>query len=81
MTSQDLAQDRPRAGESRWPMALAVLAAAGLRAALPSQRRDGDARWAFAAVVAVLLGVLITGLLPSLVHQRHGVQPDGRIGH
>jgi hypothetical protein len=42
-------------------MALAVMAAAGLRAALPSQLRDGDARWAFAAVVAVLLGVLILG--------------------
>jgi hypothetical protein len=42
-------------------MALAVMAAAGLRAALPSQLRDGDARWAFAAVVAVLLGVLIIG--------------------
>jgi hypothetical protein len=42
-------------------MALAVMAAAGLRAALPSQLRDGDARWAFAAFVAVLLGVLIIG--------------------
>jgi hypothetical protein len=42
-------------------MALAVMAAAGLRAALPSQLRNGDARWAFAAVVAVLLGVLIIG--------------------
>jgi hypothetical protein len=42
-------------------MALAVMAAAGLRAALPSQLRDGDARWAFAALLAVLLGVLIIG--------------------
>jgi hypothetical protein len=42
-------------------MALAVMAAAGLRAVLPAQLRDGDARWAFAAVVAVLLGVLIIG--------------------
>jgi hypothetical protein len=42
-------------------MALAVMAAAGLRAVLPSQLRDGDARWAFAAIVAVLLGVLVIG--------------------
>jgi hypothetical protein len=42
-------------------MALAVMAAAGLRAALPSQLRDGDARWAFAAILTVLLGVLIIG--------------------
>lgn len=42
-------------------MALAVMAAAGLRAVLPAQLRDGDTRWAFAAVVAVLLGVLIIG--------------------
>jgi hypothetical protein len=32
-------------------MALAVLAAGGLRATLPSQLRNGDARWAFIAVV------------------------------
>ena len=51
----------PRVGESRWPMALAVLAAGGLRVALPSQLRNGDARWAFIAVVVVLLGVLIIG--------------------
>jgi hypothetical protein len=65
MTGQDPpappAADRPRTGESRWPMALAVLAAGGLRAALPSQLRDGDARWAFIAVLVVLLGVLIIG--------------------
>jgi hypothetical protein len=42
-------------------MALAVLAAGGLRAALPSQLRDGDARWAFIVVIVVLLGVLIIG--------------------
>ena len=42
-------------------MALAVLAAGGLRAALPSQLRNGDARWVFIAVVIVLLGVLIVG--------------------
>ena len=42
-------------------MALAVLAAGGLRAALPSQLRNGDARWVFIAVIIVLLGVLIVG--------------------
>ena len=48
-------------GERRWPMALAVLAAGGLRAALPGQLRNGDARWAFVVVLVVLLGVLILG--------------------
>lgn len=42
-------------------MALAVLAAAGLRAALPAELRDGDARWAFAVIVVVLLAVLVIG--------------------
>ena len=51
----------PRVGESRWPMALAVLGAAGLRAALPDELRDGDARWAFAVIVVVLLAVLVIG--------------------
>jgi len=50
-----------RVGESRWPMALAVLAAGGLRAALPASLRNGDARWAYIVVVAVLLGILIIG--------------------
>ena len=51
MASQDLPAPAtlPGAGESRWPMALAVLATAGLRAALPSELRNGDARWAFGA--------------------------------
>jgi hypothetical protein len=63
VASQDLpAGPAPaKLGESRWPMALAVLAAGGLRAALPAQLRDGDARWAFGAVVVVLLAVLIIG--------------------
>src|SRR5215475_8650645 len=65
MTSQDptaqLVQVPAQIGESRWPMALAVLAAGGLRAALPPQLRDGDARWAFGTVVVVLLAVLIVG--------------------
>ena len=42
-------------------MALAVLAAGGLRAALPAGLRDHDARWAFTVVIVVLLGVLILG--------------------
>jgi hypothetical protein len=54
-------QDRVNAGESRWPMAFAVLAAGGLRAALPAELRSGDARWAFIVVVAALLGVLVIG--------------------
>jgi hypothetical protein len=51
----------PRAGESRWPMAMAVLAAGGLRAVLPPALRNGDTRWAFVAVVVVLLGILVIG--------------------
>ena len=42
-------------------MALAVLAAGGLRATLPPQLRNGDARWAFILVVVVLLAVLVIG--------------------
>jgi hypothetical protein len=49
------------AGESRWPMALAVLAAGGLRAALPPQLRDGDARWVFIVILVALLTVLVIG--------------------
>ncbi|HEY6312784.1 MAG TPA: hypothetical protein VIY52_18545, partial [Streptosporangiaceae bacterium] len=65
MTSQTpsaLVQARPRTGESRWPMALAVLAAGGLRAALPAQLRSGDARWAFVAIIggAIWLSNVIT---------------------
>ena len=56
-----LPQAPARVGESRWPMALAVLAAGGLRAALPSQLRNGDARWAFIAILVVLLAVLVVG--------------------
>jgi hypothetical protein len=65
MTSRDLpappVKYAARTGESRWPMALAVLAAGGLRAALPSQVRDGDSRWAFVVVVAALLAILVVG--------------------
>src|SRR4051794_36646660 len=51
----------PRVGESRWPMALAVLTAGALRAALPPQLREGEAPWAFLVVVATLLVVLCVG--------------------
>lgn len=51
----------PEIGESRWPMAVAVLAAGGLRALLPSQIRAGDARWLFLAILIPLLAVLIVG--------------------
>jgi hypothetical protein len=42
-------------------MALAVLAAGGLRALLPPALRNGDTRWAFVVVVVVLLGILVIG--------------------
>ena len=42
-------------------MALAVLAAGGLRAVLPPALRNGDTRWAFVTVVVVLLGILVIG--------------------
>jgi hypothetical protein len=42
-------------------MALAVLAAGGLRAALPPELRTGDARWAFIVVILVLLAAMIIG--------------------
>jgi hypothetical protein len=56
-----LAQAPAKDGESRWPMALAVLAAGGLRAALPAQLRNGDARWVLVAVLVALLAVLVIG--------------------
>ena len=42
-------------------MALAVLTAGLLRASLPTQLRNGEARWLFLVVVVALLGVLIVG--------------------
>jgi hypothetical protein len=42
-------------------MALAVLADGALRAALPPELRNGDARWVFGTVIAVLLAILIIG--------------------
>ena len=42
-------------------MALAVLAAGGLRAVLPPALRSGDARWAFVVVLVALLAILIGG--------------------
>jgi hypothetical protein len=42
-------------------MALAVLVTGLLRASLPSQLRNGDARWLFLVIVVVLLAALIVG--------------------
>jgi hypothetical protein len=50
-----------KSGERRWPMALAVLAAGGLRAALPAQLRNGDARWVLIVVLVALLAILVIG--------------------
>src|ERR1700744_1017812 len=65
MTRQDTpartARGKPRAGESRWPMAAAVLTGGLLRAVLPPELRNGDARWAFVVVVAALLAILVIG--------------------
>jgi len=58
---EPLGSEQTRRGERRWPMALAVLAAGGLRAALPSQLRDHDARWALIVVLVTLLAVLVIG--------------------
>ena len=51
----------PGVGEPRWPMALAVLATGLLRATLPSELRNGDARWLFPVIVVALLVALIIG--------------------
>src|ERR1019366_3871906 len=48
-----------RAGERRWPMALAVLTAGALRAILRAQLRAGDARWLL--VLVLVLAVLVGG--------------------
>jgi uncharacterized membrane protein len=42
-------------------MALAVIAAGVLRATLPHELRNGDARWLFLALVLILLAALIIG--------------------
>ena len=48
-------------GEARWPMALAVLAAAGLRATLPAALRFHDVSWLLAVFVVGILAVLMIG--------------------
>ena len=48
-------------GEARWPMALAVVVTGLLRAALPPELRNGDARWLFPVLLAILLAALIIG--------------------
>jgi hypothetical protein len=42
-------------------MALAVVATGLLRATLPNELRNGDARWLFLALVLILLGILVVG--------------------
>jgi uncharacterized membrane protein len=55
------ASEHVERGESRWPMAVAVLATGVLRLALPQQLRIHDARWAFLALLVILIVVLIVG--------------------
>ena len=61
--TEDSANSQPhrssRTGEARWPMALAVLAAAGLRLTLPAALRFQDSSW--------LLGVFVVGMLAVLM--------------
>jgi hypothetical protein len=47
--------------EARWPMALAVVVAGLLRATLPHQLRNGDARWLLLVIEVALLVALIVG--------------------
>ena len=54
-------QQKAPPGESRWPMALAVIATGVLRATLPHELRNGDARWLLLVVLAVLLAALVVG--------------------
>lgn len=62
LASSDQNSRQPaKVGETRWPMALAVLAAGALRIPLPPQLRDGDARWGFLVVLVALLAVLVVG--------------------
>jgi hypothetical protein len=61
LNQEPQAQESVRTGERRWPMALAVLAAGGLRAALPDELRNGDARWLFIVVLVALLAILVIG--------------------
>ena len=61
--TEDSANSQPhgssRVGEARWPMAVAVLAAAGLRLTLPGALRFHDSSW--------LLGVFVVGMLAVLM--------------
>ena len=52
---------RAELGEARWPMALAVIVTGLLRATLPPELRNGDARWLFLVLVTALLITLIVG--------------------
>jgi uncharacterized membrane protein len=56
-----VAPEQPERGESRWPMAAAVLLAGLMRIFLPPQLRLNDARWVFLVLLVVLIVVLIVG--------------------
>ncbi len=54
-----MAAEQTEKGESRWPMAAAVLLTGVLRTFLPPQLRLHDARWAFLLLLVVLIVMLI----------------------
>jgi hypothetical protein len=56
-----MATERGQVGESRWPMAAAVLLAGVLRIFLPDNLRLHDARPAFLVVLVMLIAALIIG--------------------
>jgi hypothetical protein len=59
--ANSLSPRSPRLGERRWPMALAVLAAAALRATLPASLRLQEASWGLPVFVVGMLAVLMIG--------------------
>src|SRR3954465_11335297 len=58
---RDTRPDSPKVGESRWPMAAAIVIAGILRATLPGSLRINDAPWLLGTVMIVMLGALILG--------------------
>ena len=56
-----MAAEQTEKGESRWPMAAAVLVAGVLRTFLPPELRLNDARGVFLLLLVVLIVVLIVG--------------------
>jgi hypothetical protein len=65
----------PAVSEPRWPALLAILAVAGLYAALPAFLLVGGPRWLLLAVVSVLL-------VPTIISHRRGVHSlNQRLGY